>query len=113
MSLVKNLLTQLWKTEKENRQGNQLMKNLPISIKQCGRKTKGVCSKKKNLVGIKCYLVFSVVELQMVKLTNAGSSTLQENRSPATRRFLARENQTDLDTFLVALLHVFCNMSFC
>ena len=42
----------------------------------------------------------------MVKLPNASSLTLQGDRSPTTRQLLAWENQTYLDTFLVALFDV-------
>ena len=53
------------------------------------------------------------VELQMAKPPNAGSPTLcQGDRSPATRRLLALENQTDSDAFLVVSLDALCSTSF-
>ena len=54
------------------------------------------------------------VELQMAKPPNAGSPTLcQGDRSPATRRLLALENQTDSDAFFVVSLDALCSTSFC
>ena len=53
------------------------------------------------------------VELQMANLPNADSPTLcQGDRSPATRRLQALENQTNLDTFLVVSFDALCNTSF-
>ena len=54
------------------------------------------------------------VKLQMAKPPNIGSPTLcQGDRSPATRRLLSLENQTDSDAFLVVSLNALRSPSFC
>ena len=69
----------------------------------------------RDLVGIRYYLVFSGVELQMVKAPNVGSLML-----PASERQISGyppasgsiENRTDSDIFFVTLLDMLCS-AFC